>query len=228
MTKLIKTIKALIPTYVVIPLIVVFSYQSTVYFCTKLINANLTHYDLTTKLDTMIPVLPSFSIIYLGCYAFWVLNYMLAGKVSKEHFYRFVTNILLSYTLCGIIFIIFPTMIIRPDAPAVTSLGTLGMNFVFNSDTPVNLFPSMHCLISWFCYLGVRNKKQIPKWYQYVSLIIAVLVCISTVTIKQHFIADIFGGIIIAEVMYYICMHSNLYKPVYRVFESINDKLHLN
>lgn len=216
-----------IPKFALLPVLCIFIYQSTVYFGTKLINHNFYHYDLTTGLDNITPLIAWFSIIYVGCYVFWAINYILVGKITKEHFYKFATSIFISYTLCGIIFVIFPTSINRPDI-TVNSFSDMVMNYVYSSDTPVNLFPSMHCLISWFCYIGIRNCKEICISYRIFSLIMAILVCISTVTIKQHFIVDIFAGIIIAEAVYYLVKRSNVWNPIYNFFEKLNAKLHLS
>ncbi len=61
------------------------------------------------------------------------------------------------------------------------------------------MFPSIHCLVSWLCYAGLRGRKDVPDWYRRVSLVLAVMVCISTLLTKQHVIADVFGGILLAE-----------------------------
>lgn len=225
MKHLIQKLFDFIPCYVILPLIAVFSSQSLIYFGTKLINHSMKKHDLTTAIDNNIPFITWFSIIYLGCYLFWVFNYMLAGRVNKEHFYKFITNIFLGYLISGFIFCIFPTYIERPSLDDIHGFGKFFVTYVYNSDTPVNLFPSMHCQISWYCYIGIRGKKEIPTWYQYASLVMAILVCISTVVIKQHFFVDIFAGIAIAELTYFIANHTNLWQPVYRFFEHINSKL---
>lgn len=224
MKKLLLKLWNYIPKYVIVPLIFVFTYQNIVYFLTKLINQFLPHHTLITKYDSMIPLIPSFSIIYLGCYLFWVWNYMLVGKTTKEHFYKFITCIFVSYTLCAMTFVIYPTVIDRPEV-TVNSFSTFLLHYIFASDTPNNLFPSMHCLVSWLCYLGIKSKPQIPRWYQITSLCIAILVCISTVTVKQHYIVDIFAGVLLAELIYYLTQHVALWKYTYRFFESINKKL---
>lgn len=70
--------------------------------------------------------------------------------------------------------------------------------------TMTRLFSVNHCLVSWFCYIGIRGQKQIPKWYQRFSLVFAILVCVSTQVTKQHYIVDVFGGIAVAEICYRI------------------------
>ena len=65
-----------------------------------------------------------------------------------------------------------------------------------------NLFPSYHCLISAYCYLGVRKQRGISKGFKIYSLVMAILISFSTVLTKQHYIVDVFGGILIAVLCY--------------------------
>ncbi len=46
-------------------------------------------------------------------------------------------------------------------------------------DQPNDLFPSIHCMASLFCWIGVRGNYHIPRWYQYLSLIFAIAICIT-------------------------------------------------
>lgn len=228
MKTLIKKILEIIPAYVIFPLITIFSMQSLVYFGTKLLNGNMQPHVLTTVIDEKTPIIPLFAVIYLACYVFWVLNYALAGRPGKEYFYNFIMNVFIGYLISGFIFCIFPSYIERPDLQEIPDgLGKFLMNYVYTTDTPVNVFPSMHCQISWYCYLAVRKQPTIPKWYQFVSLVIAVLVCISTVVIKQHYFVDIIGGVLIAELTYRLCMTYSLGKHLSFLFEKVNKKLNL-
>lgn len=226
MKSIIKKLIDFVPSYTIIPLIVVFSCQSGIYFGTKFINSHLTHHDLTTDFDRATPFITWFSMIYLGCYLFWAINYMLAGKVNKEYFYKFITNIFSGYLICGTIFIILPTTINRPSLDTIHGFGKIFVQYIYSTDTPVNLFPSMHCLISWYCFLGVKGQSTISKWYQIFSCIFALLVCISTLVIKQHYIADVISGILIAELTYRIVMKKASGKFLCRLFTKINTYFH--
>ena len=61
-----------------------------------------------------------------------------------------------------------------------------------------NLFPSYHCLISAYCYLGVRKRLEISQGYRIGSLVMTVLICLSAVLTKQHYFIDVAGGVGIA------------------------------
>jgi hypothetical protein len=55
----------------------------------------------------------------------------------------------------------------------------LAMSFLYSVDTASNLFPSIHCLVSWFCFIGIRGNQKIPLWYRAFSFVAAILVFIS-------------------------------------------------
>ena len=192
-----------IPKYSIIPLITALVLNTLVYSGTMVLCKGLYHHDFTTAFDRMVPVIPEFTSIYLICYVFWVVNYIMTARISREHMYRFLTADYLSRIVCGIFFVFLPTTLVRPEITG-TGFWDQALRFVYSIDQSANLFPSIHCLVSWFCYIGIRHQKKIPVWYQRFSLVFATLVCISTQVTKQHYIIDVFGGIILSEVCYLI------------------------
>lgn len=196
--KLIKKIYNCIPKYSIKPLILCAIFNYTIYYGVRLFYGNRVFHDLTSIYDKRIPVIPIFILFYFGSYFFWIANYILISKINKNNCYRLVISDLLGKFICGIIYILFPTTNIRPD---ITSSGIFVnmLNFLYNTDAANNLFPSIHCLVSWYCFVGLRKCKSIPKWYRCFSLFMAIMICISTLTTKQHVIADVLGGIILAE-----------------------------
>ena len=46
--------------------------------------------------------------------------------------------------------------------------------------------------------------KKPPKWYRYATTVMALGVFASTLFVKQHVLVDVFGGIIVYEIGYYI------------------------
>ena len=192
-----------IPKYSIIPLITALVLNTLVYSGTMVLCKGLYHHDFTTAFDRMVPVIPEFTSIYLICYVFWVVNYIMTARISREHMYRFLTADYLSRIVCGIFFVFLPTTLVRPEITG-TGFWDQALRFVYSIDQSANLFPSIHCLVSWFCYIGIRHQKKIPVWYQRFSLVFAILVCISTQVTKQHYIIDVFGGIILSEVCYLI------------------------
>ncbi|WP_271714586.1 phosphatase PAP2 family protein [Anaeromicropila herbilytica] len=213
-----------IPAYALLSLIACFSFNSFVYWGTQILGKNVYHYDLTSSLDRKVPFMKEWAVIYVVCYLFWVFNYILISRESKEKWYRFASADIMSRIICGIIFILIPTTNIRPQVLGNDAFSQL-VRFVYHTDAPTNLFPSIHCLVSWYCFVGIRKSKKIPLWYKIFSCIFALLVCASTQFIKQHYLIDIAGGVLIAELCFYITHHTNFYLVIERFFDWIGQKI---
>ena len=72
------------------------------------------------------------------------------------------------------------------------------LQWLYTMDAPVTLFPSIHCLLSWLCWRGFC-KLEHPRWMNGLSLLFTLAVFASTVLVKQHYAADILGGVAVAE-----------------------------
>lgn len=221
-----KCIRHWIKPDTVIPLLGGFAFNCLIYWGTMGLNRGRVHYDFTTALDRMVPLVPWTILIYLGCYLFWIVNYIMIGHQEKEAFYRFIAADLLSRLVCGIIFLLLPTTNVRPELPP-DSLFTPAMQWLWSVDEASNLFPSIHCLVSWLCYVGVRGRKEIPGWYRAFSCLFAVAVFISTQTTKQHYVVDIIGAVVIAEGCFFIAHHTGIYKVIMESYKKINEKMRI-
>lgn len=214
MSKIIKKILQIIPKYSLFPLIFSFTFNMIVYTGSRVIAGEWHHYNIETTLDQYIPFWAPSIIIYLGCYLFWIVNYIIIACQEKKEVYQFFAADLLSRVVCLAFFLLFPTTNIRPDL-APTDFWNKCMILVYSIDAADNLFPSIHCLVSWFCYIGIRGKRKIPLWYRSFSCVMALLVCLSTLLTKQHVIIDVAGGIILAE----ICLRLGRKPVIFGMYE---------
>ena len=123
-----------------------------------------------------------------------------------------------------LLFLAFPTTNIRPEI-ADTGLMNKLMLLLYSIDPANNLFPSIHCLTSWFCVIAVRKQKDIPNWYKYVSVIIALAICVSTLTTKQHVIYDAIAGVGLAELSYFFVEKSGILVPYRKLVASIERRI---
>ena len=122
------------------------------------------------------------------------------------------------------LFLLIPTTTVRPE---ITDSGFTAwlMGLIYQLDPPLDLFPSIHCLVSWMCFIGIRGNKRVPRWYRIFSCIFALLVVVSTQVTKQHYLIDAIGGILLAEVLYAWNKRSNAYLYVKGFFERVNASL---
>ena len=219
-----KTVGKIIPKYGFFSVIFCFVFNSLIYTGLQILMKKAKHFDLTTSLDEAIPFEPLWAFVYLGCFFLWAVNYILITRQGKEGWFQFATGDYLSRIICGIFFILLPTTNIRPEVTG-NSFPELLIQFVYWIDAPTNLFPSIHCLVSWLCFAGIRGKSYVPKWYQAFSALFAIAVFASTLFTKQHFIVDVAAGIVIAEVCYYIGQHTKYYQKIEEIFDRVNRKV---
>lgn len=210
-----------LPKYAVFSYIACFALNGLIYWATQFIMSGAYHYDLTTSFDKMIPFVPQWIIIYVLTYFFWIINYsIIAINSSKKKWFMFVTADMITRLVCGVFFILLPTTNIRPEIVGGGFSNWL-TSLIYSMDKPFNLFPSIHCLASWMCYIGMRKIKSIPKWYRIATMVFALLICASTQFTKQHYIFDVISGLMIAEICYYVCTHTSWYKKVMGLFDKV-------
>lgn len=181
-------------------------WNMTVYRGSRLLTAGVPHYDMSTALDALIPLIPWTGSIYLGCYLFWAVNYALACTLPRQKRYQFFSGELLAKALCFVCFLLLPTAVVRPE-PSGEGFWPNLIGLIYRMDAPDNLFPSIHCLVSWYAFIAVREQPRVPSWYWWFSLAFALAVCISTLTTKQHLIPDVIAGLLLAEGSFRLSPH---------------------
>lgn len=197
----------IIPEFMRLPLLLALACNGIAYNGSRLLTAGRVHYNLSSRLDEAVPFLPWTVVIYLGCYVFWIVNYIIGCRQEREEAFRFISADFAAKLVCLLCFLAFPTTNTRPVIEG-SSLWDELMRLLYRIDAPDNLFPSIHCLTSWFCFIAVRNNDKIPAWYRKASLLMAVSVCISTLTTRQHVWMDVIAGILLSEGSYFFVWKS--------------------
>ena len=149
------------------------------------------------------------------------MNYILIYRREREYAYRFFTADFLSRMVCLVFFIAYPTTLERTVVEG-SGIFEEAVRLLYALDAPTNLFPSIHCLVSWFCFIGIVGDKNIKKWYKIASFFMALAVFISTLTTRQHVILDVIAGVILAQLTYYISQKTQLWKIVEKPFDRLN------
>jgi len=169
----------------------------------RLLTQNRSHYSLAIPADSAVPFLPWTIIIYIGCFAFWFLLFRLIARLPRERADRFFCANLIGHIVCFLFFAFFPTVITRPTVNGASFWdGCVRLLYYF--DAPNDLFPSVHCMIGWLCWAGVRGNTKVPLPWRAAAAIMAVFVCVSTLTVRQHVLLDVFAGILLGEICYWL------------------------
>jgi membrane-associated phospholipid phosphatase len=155
---------------------------------------HLSYHVLKIRLDTLIPFQPRWIFAYASMYAIVSIPFLL---IRNNYAYL---RMWFSLTAVGIIayfiFLIYPTYdILRPvTQPGGFSEFFLGLDN--KHDSPYNCFPSLHVGFSMTAALWVffcaRPRVGIPV------LIWGILVSVSVLFVKEHYFADLVGGMILS------------------------------
>ena len=224
MNRIRRILSDLVPKEGMVPLIVAVALNFSVYYGTRIIAGQWYHHNIESPLDRLIPLWSPSVAVYFGCYLFWIANYILIARQDKKSVCQFFSADFISRIVCMVFYLAFPTTNTRPEIPAEGFWNQV-MVFLYATDAADNLFPSIHCLVSWFCYIGLRGKKNISAGYRAASCVMAVMVCVSTLTTKQHVIIDVASGVLLAEICLYIGKKPAVWGTYEKLLDKVNGKI---
>ena len=190
-----------IPNYARLPLFLCLVTDLVAFYLPRLLGVQA-RYDLSVALDTCFPPVPLFTVIYFAAFVFWTVNYILICRQSKELTQRLFFADTFCKVVCLICFFAVPCYIVQPANEQITGTGAWLLRLLYAVDEPNNLFPSIHCLVSWLSFrpLLSRDAKRVPIGYKAFSGIFCALVCLSTLYTRQHVLADWVSGFAAAEI----------------------------
>ncbi len=166
---------------------------------------------LASPLDLSIPLVPAFIIVYWYLfYSFIFFSYLYFAFVDREYRNALVLAFILVNLAAYAIYLIFP--VLGPDRiVSGTDFFSLQIQSLYANDVQVNCFPSLHGSTSLLtAYALWRAKKK----YGYLSWPIAIAVIISTLFVRQHWIADQIAAALITLPIAYIVFNRFKYTRV--------------
>lgn len=164
-------------------------------------------YLIGTAIDTYIPFWEIFIIPYLIWFGYVAVTMIYFCFKSRRDFVRTGLFLCLGMTICLIIYTIFPQGIkLRPSVFQRNNIFTDLVRFIYSVDTATNVCPSIHCLNSIGIHIGIVKSEKLSKNKKLClsSRILMILICMSTVFIKQHSIVDVCAAIALSVPLYYI------------------------
>ncbi len=184
----------------IIILIILILFQTLLYLLSKTLQTN--PHLLGNVIDEKIPFINIFIIPYASWYILLFLIPYLFYKTDKNVFTKYILCFLLTIIICNIIFIIYPTIVVRPIIQN-TNIINVFVNIAYKIDTPaLNCFPSIHCAVCMMWLLYSLENKNLNKKYKISIVIISILIMLSTLFIKQHVFIDLISGDILVLLIY--------------------------
>lgn len=196
-----------------------FIYLPWFFYLEKTITMNTPNiHIINTSIDDMIPFCVYFIIPYT-LWFFYVIGaciYMLF-MASDSEFLRFAVCLIIGMSLALLTCMIYPSgLTLRPDTLPDNIFGSM-LGAIYASDTPTNVFPSIHVYNSLAVHIALHRNEWIRKhkMIDISSLILCISICLSTVLIKQHSLTDVFGAIVLMILMYlfvYVMDYGRIFK----------------
>jgi membrane-associated phospholipid phosphatase len=169
--------------------------QSAIYFGIGQLPLHRSTELLRTALDDAIPFWPWTAWCYLPFYAGTFLL-AIGGFRRRALFDRTARSVVLVMIVGAICHLTiraeYPRPVLRPPH---SGLSEAFMAWVQHVDAPGNVFPSLHVAhTTMLSILLLRDRPILGR----VALVMATLLALSTLTTKQHFLADVVSGYVLA------------------------------
>ncbi len=183
---------------------------------------DLPYHLISFSLDQKIPFCAPFVLAYYTWYPYCFLILIIFFFISEKDYlcaYRFMAVGMAFFTILNFI---YPTGLeLRPASVPGNGLCASLVRAMYAVDTPTNVFPSLHVYNAIAMHATIINSSYIREkmllsckgnqesalrrcsGIYYLSTIIAVLIILSTLFIKQHSIVDVIGAILLAGLVYF-------------------------
>lgn len=125
--------RQLIPRYAYLPIVVCIVWNTLVYNMTRFFTNKMPHYDFSIKLDSYIPFVSSFVVIYILSYVLWIIGFLVFAKESRSLCNELFAAEFVCKTICLFCFVIIPTTMTRANVPSGGVLNWL-TNAVYSLD----------------------------------------------------------------------------------------------
>ncbi len=125
---------------------------------------------------------------------------------QEELIRRTVWAYITVWTVAYLGFLLYPTVAPRSDTVMGEGFAVWGLRFLYGADPPYNCFPSLHVAHSFVSALACY---RVHRTLGFVALTCASLVAISTLFTKQHYVADLIAGILLALAAYAVFLRGH-------------------
>lgn len=152
-----------------------------------------------TVFDDMIPFCEYFIIPYLLWFPYMILAilYFIFINKNKHEYYQLIFNLMMGMTVFLIVSYIYPNVQhLRPEEFPRDNIFTTLVRWLYRTDTPTNILPSIHVFNSLAIHMSLTSCEELKehKVIRYGSLILTMLIILSTMFLKQHSVIDVCMG----------------------------------
>lgn len=180
-----------------------------VYFLLYFITENLIPVEnchvIHIRLDDLIPFCEYFLIPYVFWYFLIVISLGYFMLYDIESFKKLQIYIMITQGIGMLVYILYPNcQNLRPEVFERENIFTHILSIIYAFDTNTGVFPSLHCAYSiGIASVWLRSREGTKLWKAFVVFSV-IMICLSTMFIKQHSAADFFGAVLICIIPEYL------------------------
>ncbi len=166
-----------------------------------------------SPIDDIIPFVEWFIIFYELWYPYMLGVCLWLLLKDRQAYERMAKMFVFGFSFSLIFFLILPNgQNLRLESFERENIFTDIIATLWAGDTHTNVLPSMHVYGSLITIFATLDTKTINSWFKFGSATLGILISISTCTIKQHSILDLFAGCILFAILYWIIYHNKIFK----------------
>jgi len=173
---------------------------SALYFS---VQALVTHsYSFMTPFDGVFPFVPEFVWLYHTLIPV-IIGTTVFSMQRRDVFFNTVLALTLSAAALTIFHLLIPSFYPREAIESTSTFFSVSVWLVEVTrglDAACNTFPSAHVTFAWVLYYCVGDSEcaKRKKSLRVIYLLWAVLISLSTLFLKQHYVFDVVAGIVLA------------------------------
>ena len=162
-------------------------------------------YIIWCPLDDLIPFCEYFIVPYATWFVELAVIPLLLLKYDRKQYYYLCAVMFTGMTLCLGLYLIFPNGLdLRVEITRQNIFADL-VRLIQAVDTPTNVCPSIHVASAMAMDLALcRSVLGQRRWVRMLANSVFVLICLSTVFLKQHSVIDIFWGVAVTAVLHLV------------------------
>lgn len=187
---------------VTIPMVALFSIIPFYLYIGSLIQDRTLHMP-ELALDRIFPLEPAWSLAYGSLFLAALLPVFVVHQ--QELIRRTINGFLAIWLFSYVCFLVYPTVGSRAEEYVGEGFAAWGLRFIYSADHRYNCFPSLHVAQ---CLLAALACYRVHRGVGGVACAWALLVGVSTLYTKQHYVLDAIAGALIAYVAYAVFLRS--------------------
>lgn len=143
------------------------------------------------------PLVPAWTGVYLGVHPFGIVPFCVLLDADRVR--RHLRGAIAIVVVSSVVWVTWPVRLDHPTVPdEARGFGAFLLRALHGLDPATNCFPSAHCAIAVYAAIGLAfaRSRALFAW----GAATATAVCASTIFTRQHYVADVVAGALLAVV----------------------------